>query len=78
MIVGGYALDLYCDFEDTSYAHMGSGEYPGPGVAHIGGRTAVEAFKVARTQGWKLFDNKTRALCPYCAKQGRVLAGIPK
>ena len=72
MIVGCYSTDLYCDFPDLSYAHMGCGS-SGPGFAQFTGRTFSSTKRQAIKQGWRFHNDGDRVLCPWCIKQGRKL-----
>lgn len=72
MIVGGYSLDLYCDYPDDSFEHMGLAEYPGPGKGFFFAETGESARKQARQVGWSVWKGK--CLCPYCKKLGRTIS----
>lgn len=83
MIVGGYALDLYCDNEmeegtrQERWEHMGSEEFPGPGRAtYVHEESGAKARAKARLAGWKLDLLNGRALCPSCVKTGCVLPAV--
>jgi len=83
MIVGGFALDLYCDNEmeegtrQERWEHMGSDEFPGPGRAtYVHEESGAKARAIARRGGWKLELQSGRALCPACVKAGCVLPAV--
>lgn len=80
MIVGGYELELYCDYpleegtRQEQWEHMGSEEFPGPGRATFTHEeSGAKARAYAKKAGWKLDTKNSRALCPACVKAGRVL-----
>lgn len=83
MIIGGYALDLYCDNEMESgtreerWKHMGSKEFPGPGQAtFVHEESGSKARAAARNAGWKLDLENSRALCPTCVSAGLVFSSL--
>jgi hypothetical protein len=76
MVVGGYELHLYCDYPDDTYAHRGSGQFPGPGFGEFSGDKGSECRRDARQSGWKIEKGEMRALCPMCRQLGRVLPKI--
>ena len=83
MIVGGYALDLYCDNEMESgtrqerFEHTGSDMFPGPGRAtYTHDESGSKARAAARRNGWKLDLENGRALCPVCVKAGIVFSTL--
>ncbi len=62
MIVGGYALDLYCENEnDSKYTHQYN-EFPHRYAYELGSTCR----RMARKDGWLLSRN--RAICPKCRK----------
>ncbi len=78
MVIGGYTLDLYCDFPDENihqqWEHMGSSQYPGPGAQQfVHAENGAGARKLAKQAGWKIERGGMRALCPWCIKRGRIL-----
>ena len=78
MVVGGYTLDLYCDFpDDKQWEHMGGAQYPGPGVQQfVHAENGAGARKAAKKAGWKIERGGMRALCPWCIARGRVLPDL--
>lgn len=76
MVIGGYSLDLYCDFPDEAYKHRGSADFPGAGCANFAAETGPLAKKLAKRAGWKIERGERRAICPSCQKAGRVLPSI--
>ncbi len=76
MVIGGYSLDLYCDFPDEAYKHRGSPGYPGDGVGDFAAESGPVARSLARRAGWKIERGGRRALCPMCQRLGRVLPVI--
>ena len=73
MIVGCYSTDLYCDFSEASWEHMGSSEYPGPGRGYFTGQTFASTKRQAIAKGWKFHSDGDRVLCPSCVARGRKL-----
>lgn len=80
MVVGGYTLDLYCDFPDESqsvneqWEHRGSARHPGPGFEQFThSENGAGARRQAKKAGWLIERGGMRALCPWCIKRGRVL-----
>lgn len=76
MVVGGYSLDLYCDYPDESYAHRGSAQFAGAGKADFAAETGPAAKAEAKRAGWKIERGERRAICPSCQKVGRILPKI--
>lgn len=71
MIVGGYAMDLYCEnagetLAGTIYDAYGHRYDAFPRKFH--GETALECRQQAYTRGWILRIAKGEAYCPMCAK----------
>jgi hypothetical protein len=72
-VVGGYRLDLYCDyggepFGDNCPSRRPSnssvqGEYHGDNERHC--------LKLARLDGWTFRENATIAYCPGCSNLRR-------
>lgn len=76
MIVGGYTLDLYCDFPDESWEHRGYSAAPGGGFAQfIHDENGAGARKMARRAGWKFERGGMRVICPSCIQKERILTG---
>ena len=80
MVVGGYRLDLYCDFPDESlspkeqWEHRGSAQYPGAGFGQFAhAENGAGARRAAKKAGWKIERGGMRALCPWCIERGRAL-----
>jgi hypothetical protein len=78
MVVGGFTLDLYCDFPSVDakheWEHMGSAQYPGPGVQQfVHAENGAGARAAARRAGWRIERGGMRALCPWCIQRGRIL-----
>lgn len=63
MIVGCYALDLYCDNEE---AHKD--EYPMTVFNSIG-RSREECLRSARKAGWSVDLKRWVARCPRCRRK---------
>jgi hypothetical protein len=76
MVVGGYSLDLYCDFPDESWDHRGNAQFAGYGRADFAAESGPEARAQAKRAGWKIDRGQMRAICPTCQKAGRVLPAI--
>lgn len=76
MVIGGYSLNLYCDFPDETWAHMGSAQYPGVGRRDFAAETGPEARAQAKRAGWKFERGQMRVICPSCIKAGRVLPAM--
>ncbi len=76
MVIGGYSLDLYCDFPDESWQHRGSASYAGEGFGDFAAESGPTTRSLARRAGWKIERGQLRALCPSCQKAGRVLPPI--
>jgi hypothetical protein len=65
MIVGGYALELYCDTEGCPMA--GSfGIVPPPLCNEFTGEFGSECRREAREYGWKLDLSTGECWCPWC------------
>jgi hypothetical protein len=77
MVVGGYSLDLYCDFPDEAYTHRGSADFAGVGRGSFAAETGPVAKALAKRAGWWMDQRGTRALCPSCRKAGRVVPVLP-
>jgi hypothetical protein len=73
MIVSGYALHLYCNNEDNcEFGHeweSASAEYTG--------ETYGQCAKLARAKGWRVSRDRTRCVCPDCARAGVKLSDFP-
>jgi hypothetical protein len=76
VIIGGYSLDLYCDFYDESWKHRGTAQFPGEGTADFAAESGPSARALAKLAGWKIERGLRRALCPSCQKAGRILPPI--
>lgn len=72
MIVGGYSLDLYCDYGDKDKGLLHYHRYNG-GTAHFDAFSRVEAHRMAREEGWKLEGDK--CYCPKHAKSPELTTG---
>ncbi len=66
MIARGYTLDLYCEYDQDFNAHGGI-RFP----HQFCGETWSETSKEARRRGWRISADKSKALCPSCAKARR-------
>jgi len=76
MILGGYALHLYCDNYEAENSGVGNhdfpheyDEFPHEYIAETGGACRKEA----RQAGWKFNIKTDRAICPKCVARGLKL-----
>ena len=68
MVLGAYALHLYCDSErEQPLRTPGHPNYGDANPVEIEGRSEHECRRVAKERGWVLRGG--RAICPLCAKQ---------
>lgn len=65
-IVGGYVLDLYCDYQNPDHVYL---EFPWQYVTEFGWTCRAEA----RRDGWQLDLRKGLARCPKCVRAGIML-----
>lgn len=61
MIVGGYALDLYCELEDQ---HSVESRVKDEHFGEYVGRNRTECARGARRDGWRINFKKGAAYCP--------------
>ena len=71
-IVGGYTLDLYCDYPDDNMSST-QRYYHRQEWTFTHDESGAKARAAARRAGWKLYIDEGRALCPMCVKAGRIL-----
>lgn len=69
MVVGGYALDLYCDSEHCQ--NQSPHGWMEQGKAQFNGETWSECAARARKLGWRISRDRMRCLCPSCVKVGQ-------
>lgn len=72
MIVGGYSLDLYCDYGDKSMSITAYHGYR-EGTAHFDASSQAAANRIARKAGWKIVGSKC-----YCPKHAKSSEPTPK
>lgn len=72
MIVGGYALDLYCDTDNP--AHKLQQNYEGD-QAQFGGHDRATAVRSARRAGWTINWKTKEARCPICRTYNQAGTG---
>ena len=69
MIVGCYALHLYCDSPGCPNGNMGPGDNPRPPGEFTHATHEKGAMAKARRAGWKLDLTNWTCLCPLCSKK---------
>lgn len=60
----GYGLDCYCDNKECSRRNV----WPNCGSEQYVGEDKAECYRQARAAGWKFSKDRTRDLCPTCAR----------
>jgi hypothetical protein len=66
VIVGCYTSHFYCENE-----HGAGSNTP----VEITGGTLAETIREARRRGWRINRKNLTAICPECARKGKVEAG---
>jgi hypothetical protein len=80
MIVSGYSMDLYCEYENDSIARHVMLHPSSSTILMVNGKkipfsfaghSFAECATQARKAGWKLSKKHNRAVCPICAQLKR-------
>lgn len=69
MIASGYSMDLYCDGVGCTHK-----SWQPNAKAQFTGETFGDCAAQAKRGGWKISRDRTKCLCPDCAKAGRSYA----
>ena len=82
MIASGYSMHLYCEYQEDKTVRHNLYNFESGSSLIVDGQPIIYQFfgesftgcaRDARAEGWKISKKHQLAVCPVCAKMGRLL-----